>query len=102
MNFVGKLLKAGKRVIDLSADYRLNKASLYKTWYGVDHKEPKLLSKAVYGLPELFREKIKKADLVANPGCYPTATLLGLLHIGILLILQPMRLISIVTCINTK
>jgi N-acetyl-gamma-glutamyl-phosphate reductase len=78
MNFVGKLLKAGKRVIDLSADYRLDKASLYKTWYGVTHKEPKLLAKAVYGLPELFRERIKKADLIANPGCYPTAAILGL------------------------
>jgi N-acetyl-gamma-glutamyl-phosphate reductase len=78
MNFVGKLLKAGKRVIDLSADYRLSKAALYKTWYGVAHKEPKLLSKAVYGLPELFREKIKKASLIANPGCYPTAAILGL------------------------
>jgi N-acetyl-gamma-glutamyl-phosphate reductase len=78
MNFVGKLLKAGTRVIDLSADYRLDKAALYKTWYGVAHKEPKLLSKAVYGLPELFRERIKKADLIANPGCYPTAAILGL------------------------
>lgn len=78
MNFVGKFLKAGKRVIDLSADYRLSKASVYKTWYGLEHKEPKLLSKAVYGLPELFREKIKKADLIANPGCYPTAAILGL------------------------
>jgi N-acetyl-gamma-glutamyl-phosphate reductase len=78
MNFAGKLLKAGKRVIDLSADYRLSKASLYKTWYGVAHKEPKLLAKAVYGLPELFREKIKKAALIANPGCYPTAAILGL------------------------
>lgn len=78
MNSVGKLLKAGKRVIDLSADYRLNKASEYKTWYGLEHKEPKLLSKAVYGLPELFRERIKKAHLIANPGCYPTAAILGL------------------------
>jgi N-acetyl-gamma-glutamyl-phosphate reductase len=78
MNFAAKLLKAGKRVIDLSADYRLDKAALYKTWYGVAHKDPKLLSKAVYGLPELFREKIKKADLIANPGCYPTAAILAL------------------------
>lgn len=78
MNCAGKLIKAGKRVIDLSADYRLSKASLYKTWYGQEHTDPKMLSKAVYGLPELFREKIKKAQLIANPGCYPTAAILGL------------------------
>lgn len=78
MNCAGKFLKASKRVIDLSADYRLRKASEYKTWYGVEHKDPKLLSKAVYGLPELFRERIKKAQLIANPGCYPTAAILGL------------------------
>lgn len=78
MNHVGPLLKAGKKVVDLSADYRLDRANVYKTWYGHEHKEPKLLSKAVYGLPELFREKIKKAPLIANPGCYPTAAILGL------------------------
>ena len=78
MNYVGQLLKDGKKVVDLSADYRLNRASVYKTWYGHDHKEPKLLSQAIYGLPELFREKIKKAKLIANPGCYPTAAILGL------------------------
>ena len=78
MNTVGALLKSGKRVIDLSADYRLHKASEYKAWYGLEHKDPKLLSKAVYGLPELFREKIKKAKLIANPGCYPTAAILAL------------------------
>jgi|CXWL01.1.fsa_nt_gi N-acetyl-gamma-glutamyl-phosphate reductase len=78
MNCAEKFLKAGKRVIDLSADYRLRKASEYKAWYGVEHKNPKLLSKAVYGLPELFRERIKGAQLIANPGCYPTAAILGL------------------------
>ena len=78
MNCAGKFLKSGKRVIDLSADYRLLKAGEYKAWYGVEHKDPKLLSKAVYGLPELFRERIKKAQLIANPGCYPTAAILGL------------------------
>ncbi len=78
MNSVGALVKSGKRVIDLSADYRLQKPSEYKTWYGLEHKDPKLLSKAVYGLPELFRERIKTAQLIANPGCYPTAAILAL------------------------
>ncbi|MBF0484941.1 MAG: N-acetyl-gamma-glutamyl-phosphate reductase [Candidatus Omnitrophica bacterium] len=78
MNTVDGLLAAGKKVIDLSADYRLKKVSLYKKWYHVDHKDSQNLSKAVYGLPELFREKVRKARLVANPGCYPTAAILGL------------------------
>ncbi|MFH1359620.1 MAG: N-acetyl-gamma-glutamyl-phosphate reductase [Candidatus Omnitrophota bacterium] len=78
MGIVPKLLKAGKRVIDISADYRLNDTKLYKTFYGQEHKDKKNLSLAVYGLPELYREKIKRADLVANPGCYPTAAILAL------------------------
>lgn len=78
MKIVGPLLKAGKRVIDLSADYRLKQPSLYKTWYHVDHKDVKNLKKAVYGLPEIFRRKIAKAAFIANPGCYPTAAILGL------------------------
>jgi len=72
------LLKAGKRVIDLSADYRLKDPDTYETWYQKAHTDPKSLSKAIYGLPELFREEIKKADLLANPGCYPTAAILAL------------------------
>jgi len=72
------LLKAKKRIIDLSADYRLKKPSVYKQWYGVTHSDTASLAKAVYGLPELYREDIKKADLIANPGCYPTAAILGL------------------------
>jgi N-acetyl-gamma-glutamyl-phosphate reductase len=72
------LLKAGLRVIDLSGDYRLKRASQYKRWYGTIHTDSKNLSKAVYGLPELYREDIKKANLIANPGCYPTAALLAL------------------------
>lgn len=78
MHAAGKLLKDGKKLIDLSADFRLSKSKEYKKWYGHEHVEPKLLSKAVYGLPELFREKIKKAQFIANPGCYPTAAILGL------------------------
>ncbi len=71
-------VKAGKRVIDLSADYRLRDPEVYRFWYGLEHNYPKTLKKAVYGLPELYRTKIKRAQLVANPGCYPTSALLGL------------------------
>ncbi len=67
-----------KKVIDLSADYRLKNADQYKEWYEVTHKDTGNIKKGVYGLPELYREKIKKASLVANPGCYPTAALLGI------------------------
>jgi N-acetyl-gamma-glutamyl-phosphate reductase len=75
---VAKLLPLGKKVIDLSADYRLNHAAEYEKWYGLKHPDPERLGKAVYGLPELYRERIKKASLVANPGCYPTSAILGL------------------------
>lgn len=68
----------GKRVVDLSADFRLRDASVYQQWYHRPHSRPELLREAVYGLPELHREAIRKADLVANPGCYPTGALLGL------------------------
>jgi N-acetyl-gamma-glutamyl-phosphate reductase len=78
MNVVGKLLAAGKKVIDLSADYRLKKLPVYKKWYHTDHKDPKNLTKAVYGLCEIYRAKVKKAKLLSNPGCYPTAALLAL------------------------
>ncbi len=79
MKMVPDLLKRGLKVIDLSADYRLKDAGTYEAWYGITHTDKDNLSKVVYGLPELFREEIKKAKLVANPGCYPTATTLGLL-----------------------
>lgn len=78
MKVVGRLLLAGKKVIDLSADYRLKELSVYKKWYHTDHKDPKNLSKAVYGLCEMYRNKIRKASLISNPGCYPTAALLAL------------------------
>jgi N-acetyl-gamma-glutamyl-phosphate reductase len=71
------LLDAGTRVIDLAGDFRLN-ASAYPEWYGFEHPAPAWLDKAVYGLPELFREQVSGAELVANPGCYPTAVALGL------------------------
>lgn len=71
-------VKRGKKVVDLSADYRLRNARTYEEWYKVPHKYPGTLRKAVYGLPELHRKRIAKAALVANPGCYPTGAVLGL------------------------
>jgi N-acetyl-gamma-glutamyl-phosphate reductase len=73
------LLEAGVKVIDLAADFRLRDAGIWEKWYGVPHGCPDLLQEAVYGLPEVNRERICEARLVANPGCYPTAVQLGLL-----------------------
>ncbi len=70
-------LEAGVRVFDLSADYRLKDAAVYEAWYETAHTSPHLLGEAVYGLPELGRDALKGATLVACPGCYPTATLLA-------------------------
>ena len=75
---VAFLHNAGKRVVDLSADYRLKSAKVYKEWYNIPHLFSPLLKKAVYGLPEINRKKIKKALIIANPGCYPTSAILGL------------------------
>ena len=71
--------KAGRKVIDLSADFRLKDSAAYERWYGTVHPCPDLLKTAVYGLPESHREAIRSASLVASPGCYPTAALLSLL-----------------------
>ncbi len=71
-------LPDGVKVIDMSADFRLRDVALYEEWYGVTHSAPELLDKAVYGLSEIYRAEIAGADLVACPGCYPTATLLAL------------------------
>jgi N-acetyl-gamma-glutamyl-phosphate reductase len=78
MKLVPTLLQAGARVIDLAADFRLRDPQTWQAWYGMPHACPKLLEEAVYGLPELNRDAIRSARLVANPGCYPTAVLLGL------------------------
>ncbi len=72
------LLAAGKRVIDLSADFRLRDPALYETWYSRTHPASALLDEAIYGLPEINREAITGAGLIANPGCYPTSALLAL------------------------
>lgn len=77
MAVVPAFLAAGKRVVDLSADYRLHDPAVYGAWYEA-HKNPELLPEAVYGLPELRREAVRQARLVANPGCYPTSIALGL------------------------
>ncbi len=68
-----------KKVIDMSADYRFGSAEIYEKWYKVEHTSKTLLKKAVYGLPELYREKIADASLLANPGCYPTSAILSIL-----------------------
>ncbi|RMF90906.1 MAG: N-acetyl-gamma-glutamyl-phosphate reductase [Methanobacteriota archaeon] len=76
MDIAPRALDAGAMVVDLSGDFRFKDTSVYERYYGIDHSCPEV--KAVYGLPELHREEIKKARFVANPGCYPTATILGL------------------------
>ena len=78
MEFVPKLLKAGVKVIDFSADYRLKDPKVYEKFYSVKHTDTVNLKKAVYGLPELFRGEIKGKNLIANPGCFPTAALLAI------------------------
>jgi N-acetyl-gamma-glutamyl-phosphate reductase len=77
--FAGPLVDLGCKVIDLSADFRLKSAAVYREFYGHEHPAPALLQKAVYGLPELYRAEIKKAALIASPGCYPTSILLPVL-----------------------
>jgi N-acetyl-gamma-glutamyl-phosphate reductase len=75
---VSRLLEKNCRVIDLSADYRLSSSQLYKKWYGEEHTDPGRLGSTPYGLPELFGPEIRTANLIANPGCYPTSAILPL------------------------
>ncbi len=75
---IAPLVDKGVRVIDLSADFRLRDSSAYPLWYGFEHPVPGLLEEAVYGLTEMYRSKIQRAQLVANPGCYPTSAILAL------------------------
>jgi len=77
MDIAAQLLAKGKKVIDLGADYRFDNLAVYEKWY-IKHTQPQLFSQAVYGLCELNREKIKTANLIGNPGCYPTTAILGL------------------------
>jgi len=73
------LVDAGARIIDIAADFRIRDVALWEEWYGVKHACPELVAEAVYGLPEVNRERIREARLVANPGCYPTSVQLGFL-----------------------
>lgn len=79
MKMVPELLDGDCKVVDLAADFRIRDISLWEQWYGMKHACPALVAEAVYGLPEVNREAIREARLVANPGCYPTATTLGFL-----------------------
>lgn len=79
MHLVPALLQQGSKVIDIAADFRLHETDLYPTWYKFEHVAPEYLGEAVYGLPELHREAIRTTRLLANPGCYPAASLLALL-----------------------
>lgn len=79
MTHARELMAQGVKLIDLAADFRIKDIATWEQWYGMDHVCPELVEQAVYGLPEMYRAEIEKAQLVANPGCYPTATTLGLL-----------------------
>ncbi len=78
MEFAKELYNEGTVLIDLSADFRFEDYKVFEKWYKVEHKSKELLDKTVYGLPELYKEEIKRSDLIGNPGCYPTASILGL------------------------
>jgi N-acetyl-gamma-glutamyl-phosphate reductase len=88
------LLQAGCRVIDLSADFRLRSAAVYHEYYGKEHSAPELLAKAVYGLPELYRERIRKAELIASAGCYPTSILVPLVPLLRARLIEPEGIIA--------
>ncbi len=88
------LLQAGKRVIDLSADFRLKSAEVYKEFYAHEHPAPELLKESVYGLPEVHREAIRGARLIASPGCYPTSILLPILPLLRAGIVRPTGIIA--------
>ena len=79
MQYAKNLAQKGVKIIDLAADFRIKDVDVWEHWYGMKHTSKELLKDAVYGLPEVNRDKIKKAQIVANPGCYPTAIQLGLL-----------------------
>lgn len=94
MKMVPTLLKADVKVIDLAADFRLRQLVDWEQWYGMPHACPELLTEAVYGLPEVNRDAIRKARLVANPGCYPTAVQLGFLPLLEAGVIDPESLIA--------
>jgi len=87
------LLAADRRVIDFGADYRLNDAEVYAKWYGQRHPDPQRVGSVVYGLPEFFREEIQSAQLVANPGCYPSSAILALAPLLMAELIDPSEII---------
>lgn len=94
MRMIPELMASGVRVVDLSADFRLKDLQVWSEWYGMPHESPEWVEKAVYGLPEVVRGEISKAQLVANPGCYPTAVQLGFLPLLEQGLVDPSRLIA--------
>lgn len=94
MQMMPDLIGRGVRVVDLSADFRIRDAELWSRWYGEPHGAPELLAQAVYGLPEFNRERIRDAQLVACPGCYPTSVQLGFLPLLERKLIDPQRLIA--------
>src|SRR5215831_10613146 len=92
--FAVPLLQLGCKVIDLSADFRLRDAAVYRDFYAHEHPAPDLLSKAVYGLPETYRAQIKDAALIASPGCYPTSILLPILPLVKAALIKPTGIIA--------
>lgn len=78
MDLAASFLKKGVKVVDLSADFRINDEKVYSKWYETTHRHPEILGKAAYGIPELHREKIARTSITANPGCYPTSVILAL------------------------
>jgi N-acetyl-gamma-glutamyl-phosphate reductase len=94
MKFVPGFLKKGVRVIDFSADYRFKNLRTYEKWYKEAHTDTEHVKEAVYGLPELFADKIKKARIVANPGCYPTSVILPLAPLLARKMIEPRGIIA--------
>lgn len=94
MEQAAALLEAGVRVIDLAADFRIKDVAEWERWYGMKHAAPSLIAEAVYGLPEVNREQIKQAQLIANPGCYPTAVQLGFIPLLKAGVIDPQFLIA--------
>ncbi|PCJ16234.1 MAG: N-acetyl-gamma-glutamyl-phosphate reductase [Gammaproteobacteria bacterium] len=94
MKGAAQLLEQGIKVVDLSADFRIKDVQLWSQWYGMEHASPALVERAVYGLPELNRDQIKSADLVACAGCYPTAVQLGFIPLLSNQCINPQQLIA--------
>ena len=91
---ISKHLTKNITLIDLAADFRIKDKGVWEKWYGMEHKSPNLIDKAVYGLPEINRDSIKKAKLIANPGCYPTAIQLALIPLLKKKLINPISIIA--------